>query len=88
MKITWEMLILETLLDESPSSSPVSQVLPIRQDLKSSAHCKMFWMMLAIPCVSLDKKHLQRQYALLTADQICEYTVSLFLSTVLKRQGN
>lgn len=52
------MLVLESLLEESPYSTPHCQVLPPRQDLKSSAHCNMFWMMLDTPFVSSDKKHL------------------------------
>lgn len=64
-KITWEMLVLENLLEESPLSTPVCHVLPVRKDRKSSAHCKMFWMILATPAVSSDKKHLQNSHCII-----------------------
>lgn len=64
-KITWEMLVLENLVEESTFSTPVCHVLPVRQDLKSRAHCKMFWMILATPVFSTDKKHLQNNHCII-----------------------
>jgi len=60
MAITWEMLIRESLPNKLPES-PVSRLAPVKQDLKSSAHCKMRSIMLAMDCISSDKKHMCRE---------------------------
>lgn len=58
MRTTWEMLIRESLPDKLPEST-ASKLAPVKQDLKSSAHCKMRSIILAMDCISSDKKHLK-----------------------------
>ena len=65
LKITWDILILESL-HKSPWSSPISHMPPVKQDRNSKAHCKMLSIMMATDRVSLERKHLRRSSSLLT----------------------
>lgn len=58
-RITCEMSIWENLLGNFLSSTAAPTLIAAKHDRKSIAHCKMFWIMPAMDCVSLDKKHLQ-----------------------------